>query len=92
MNSSRKSFSHVDIAIEWRGKNEKEEGVESKTGRVLVKIDPRYFRPTEVDFLQGDASKAMHVFGWKPEISFPELVRDMMDNDLVVMQQGRNSD
>jgi GDPmannose 4,6-dehydratase len=83
-----KSFSHVGIAIEWRGKGEKEEGVAG--GRVLVKVDPRYFRPTEVDFLQGDATKAKRVLGWAPEISFSELVRDMMNSDLLVMQQGRN--
>jgi GDPmannose 4,6-dehydratase len=86
-----KSFAHVGIAIEWRGKDEREEGVEAKTGRVLVKVDSRYYRPTEVDFLQGDASKAQRNLGWVPETSFPELVRDMMESDLLVMQQGRNS-
>jgi GDPmannose 4,6-dehydratase len=86
-----KSFGHVGIRIEWRGKDEQEQGVEAKTGRVLVKVDPRYFRPTEVDFLQGDASKARRVLGWAPETSFPQLVRDMMESDLLVMQQGRNS-
>jgi GDPmannose 4,6-dehydratase len=86
-----KSFAHVGIAIAWRGKDVKEEGVDAKSGRVLVKVDPRYFRPTEVDFLQGDASKAERVLGWKPQTSFAELVKDMMESDLQVMQQGRNS-
>ena len=86
-----KSFAHVGIAIEWRGKAEQEEGIDAQNGRALVKVDPRYYRPTEVDFLQGDASKAKRVLGWEPEISFNELVRDMMESDLLVMKQGRNS-
>jgi GDPmannose 4,6-dehydratase len=86
------SFAHVGIAIEWKGASENEQGIDAKTGRVLVKVDPRYYRPTEVDFLQGDASKAKRILGWQPETSFPELVRDMMESDLLVMKQGRNSD
>jgi GDPmannose 4,6-dehydratase len=85
------SFAHVGIAIEWKGKAENEQGVEKKTGRVLVKVDPRYYRPTEVEFLQGDAAKAKKNLGWVPETSFSELVRDMMESDLLVMKQGRNS-
>jgi GDPmannose 4,6-dehydratase len=86
-----KAFAHVGIALEWRGKDVTEEALDKKTGRALVKIDPRYFRPTEVEFLQGDASKAKRVMGWEPETSFDDLVRDMMDSDLLVMKQGRNS-
>lgn len=86
-----KSFAHVGIDIEWRGKAENEQGFDRKTGRTLVKVDPRYYRPTEVDFLQGDATKAKKILGWVPETSFPELVRDMMESDLLVMKQGRNS-
>jgi len=86
-----KAFDHVGIALEWRGKDVNEEAVERGTGRVLVKIDPRYFRPTEVEFLQGDASKAKRVLNWVPETSFDDLVRDMMDSDLLAMKQGHNS-
>lgn len=86
-----KSFAHIGISIEWKGKAEDEQGIDAKTGRALVKIDPRYYRPTEVEFLQGDASKAKRIMGWQPEISFEELVRDMMDSDLLVMKQSRNS-
>lgn len=85
-----RSFEHVGITIEWQGKDQAEQGVDTRTGRVLVKIDPRYFRPTEVDFLQGDASKAARELGWKPERDFSDLVRDMMESDLRVMQQGRS--
>jgi len=86
-----KSFAHVGITIEWKGKGESEQGIDTKTGKALVKVDPRYYRPTEVDFLQGDASKAKRVLGWEPETSFDGLVKDMMESDLQVMNQGRNS-
>ncbi len=85
-----RAFAHIGIAIEWRGKDIDEQGVDAKTGRILVSIDKRYFRPTEVDFLQGDASKAFKAFGWRPQIDFTTLVREMMDSDLVTMKQGRN--
>jgi len=86
-----KSFSHVGVEIAWKGQGENEQGVCAKTGRVLVEVDPRYYRPTEVEFLQGDATKAKQVLGWQPEISFDGLVRDMIESDLLVMKQGRNS-
>lgn len=86
-----KSFAHVGIGIEWKGAAEGEQGIDTKTGRTLVKVDPRYYRPTEVDFLQGDPSKAKRILGWEPEIGFDGLVRDMMESDLLIMKQGRNS-
>ena len=89
---TERSFAHVGITLEWQGKGEDERGVCTKTGRTLVKVDPRYYRPTEVDFLQGDSTKAGRVLGWKPETSFDELVRDMMESDLRVMSRGRNRD
>jgi GDPmannose 4,6-dehydratase len=67
--------------IEWRGKGVEETGVDAKTGRVLVRIDARYFRPAEVESLLGDASKARARLGWSPEISFDELVREMVESD-----------
>ena len=87
-----KSFSHVGIDIVWQGKAEDEQGLCRKSGKVLVKVDARYYRPTEVDFLQGDASKAKRVMGWEPEISFDELVKDMMESDLRIMSQGLDRD
>lgn len=86
-----KSFAHVGIQLHWTGEGIKESAADAKTGRVLVRVDPRYFRPTEVDFLQGDAAKARQELGWKPEISFEELIRDMMEGDLTVMKTGRNT-
>ncbi len=75
------AFKEVGIAIEWRGKDLEEQGLCAKTGRVLVEIDPRYFRPTEVDYLLGDATKARTKLGWKFTTSFPELVADMVAAD-----------
>jgi GDPmannose 4,6-dehydratase len=76
------AFREVDIAIRWEGKGIEETGIDEKNGRVLVKIDPRYFRPTEVELLIGDASKAYDAFGWKPKISFAQMVSEMVRHDL----------
>jgi GDPmannose 4,6-dehydratase len=76
------AFKYVDIQIEWSGYGVDEVGRDAKSGRKLVIIDPRYFRPTEVDFLLGDASKARHRLGWKHTVSFPDLVREMVEADL----------
>jgi GDPmannose 4,6-dehydratase len=84
------AFTEVGYRIEWRGKGIDETGVDSATGKVLVRIDPRYFRPTEVDLLLGDPSKAERVLGWKHTITFPQLVKDMVVSDLkVVAQQSK---
>ncbi|MGE0095214.1 MAG: GDP-mannose 4,6-dehydratase [Alphaproteobacteria bacterium] len=82
-----KSFAHVGRKIVWQGKGVKEKGTDAKTGETLVQIDPRYFRPTEVDHLQGDARKARKVLGWKPKMSFKDLVDDMMTSDLELMRR-----
>ena len=79
------AFSKVGRTIEWRGEGVDETGVDSASGEILVRIDTRYFRPTEVDILQGDASKARRVLGWKHTVSFPELVAEMVDSDLSVI-------
>jgi GDPmannose 4,6-dehydratase len=75
-------FAHVGRKIEWRGNGVDEQGLDAKTGDVLVAVDPRYFRPTEVDQLLGDPSKAEQILGWKRKTSFAELVQEMMNADL----------
>ena len=79
---TEKAFKEVGIGIEWKGEGIEEIGLDDKNGRVIVEIDPRYFRPTEVDYLQGDASKAKEKLGWEPEITFDELVSMMVKEDL----------
>lgn len=85
---TEEAFRRVGIDIEWQGSGETETGRNAATGDVLVEIDPRYYRPTEVDALLGDASKAERVLGWKPSTSFSQLVTEMMDSDLVQMRKG----
>lgn len=76
------AFRHVGIALKWDGEGKDERGICRKTGRVLVRIDPRYFRPTEVDRLIGDPTKAWKKLDWKHKIGFQELVDEMMKTDL----------
>ena len=75
------SFKHVGIEITWEGKKEREKGIDSITRKVLVEIDPRYYRPTEVDILIGDYSKAKEKLGWEPKVKFKELVKIMVESD-----------
>src|SRR5688572_19705860 len=77
----------LDMRISWKGKGEREEGHDEK-GRCIVAIDPRYFRPAEVESLLGDASKARRKLGWKPRTSFRELVAEMTQADLRSAQSG----
>jgi GDPmannose 4,6-dehydratase len=76
------AFSHVGRTIEWQGKDAGEVGVCSTTGKDLVRVDPRYFRPTEVDELLGDPRKAHQKLGWRHKTTFPELVAEMVRSDL----------
>ena len=78
---------HLGYDLEWRGSGVDEEGVDRKSGKVLVKIDPRYFRPTEVETLLGDCTKARTRLGWVPEVGFQELVREMVAADLEIAQR-----
>ncbi|MEW6532155.1 MAG: GDP-mannose 4,6-dehydratase [Thermodesulfobacteriota bacterium] len=77
-----RAFREVGIRIAWEGEGLEEKGMDAETGRVLVEVDPRYFRPTDVERLQGDASKAKRVLGWKPRVAFGQLVRQMVVGDL----------
>lgn len=79
------AFSRVGRTIGWRGHGVNEIGVDTASGETLVKIDSRYFRPTEVDHLQGDASKARRLLGWQHTVSFTELVAEMVDSDLEIV-------
>ena len=72
----------VGMDMRWEGEGVEEKGYDRLTGKCIVEVDPRYFRPTEVETLLGDASKAKAKLGWSPEISFAELVREMMREDL----------
>jgi len=77
-----KAFKVAGISIVWEGEGIHEKGIDKKTGKILISINPEYFRPTEVDLLVGDANKARDLLGWKPRTSFDELVKIMVKNDL----------
>lgn len=76
------AFSKVNIEIQWKGTGVDEKGYDKKTGRLLVDINSRYFRPTEVELLWGDATKAEEELGWKREVNFENLVNMMMEHDM----------
>jgi GDPmannose 4,6-dehydratase len=76
-----RAFAHVDLPLRWRGTGLAEQGI-GPDDRVLVEIDPRYFRPSEVDAMQGDASKARKELGWKPTVTFQQLIAMMVEADL----------
>jgi len=78
--------SELDIAITWRGEGERESGVD-RSGKCIVAVDPRYFRPTEVETLLGDPTKAKKKLGWEPHISFKELVSEMVREDFKAAQR-----
>ena len=81
------AFGHVGRRIEWRGFGIDEKGIDGKTGETLVEIDPRYFRPTEVELLLGDPTKARKKLGWKHRTSFTELVKEMVVSDLAEVRR-----
>ena len=90
-----KAFAHVGRNIEWRGSGVDEKGIDGKSGKVLVEIDAHYFRPTEVDLLIGDPRKAHAKLGWQHRTNFDDLVRDMVNADLIGIRveqkrHGRN--
>jgi GDPmannose 4,6-dehydratase len=82
-----RAFSHISRRIEWRGKGKAEQGVDAANGQVLVEIDARYYRPTEVEYLLGDPSKARQVLGWNHRITFDELVSEMVEEDLKAVRE-----
>ncbi len=80
------AFHHVGRPIEWKGQGVEEKGHDLRTGKVVVEIDPRYFRPTEVDLLLGDPRKAHQRLGWHHKVQFPDLVVEMIESDMAKVQ------
>jgi GDPmannose 4,6-dehydratase len=83
-----RAFAVVGVRIDWRGHGVDEVGFDSKTGKILVEVDPRYFRPAEVDILVGDCSKARNKLGWRHAVSFDDLIREMVEADLALIDAG----
>jgi GDPmannose 4,6-dehydratase len=80
------AFAEAGITLEWRGTGVEEVGIDRASGRTLVRVDPEYFRPTEVDLLIGNAAKAQRKLGWTHTVELPELVREMVASDIAVMR------
>lgn len=82
-----KAAGNMGITISWEGKGIEEKGRDQKTGKIIVAVDPNYFRPTEVETLLGDPSKAKKKLGWVPEISFEDMVAEMVEQDLAIAKK-----
>ena len=82
------AFAIVEIELTWEGVGLKELGIDGKTGRTLVRVDEKYFRPTEVDLLWGNSSRARKELNWKPKYDFETLVREMVEYDLKYNEYG----
>ena len=85
------AFAEIGRTIEWLGSDTDETGIDATSGDVLVRVDPRYFRPTEVELLLGDSTKAHDRLGWHHTTPFPDLVRDMVAADLALMQHEQDT-
>jgi len=85
------AFGQLGIDLQWEGEGADEVAVDRSSGKTIIRIDPLYFRPTEVELLVGDYSKAKKDFGWEPEISFEKMVSDMVNRDLLLAQQEQVS-
>ena len=83
------TFSELGYDIEWQGEGVNEKGIDKATGKVLIEVDPRYFRPAEVDLLLGDSSKARHELGWKPKYDLQALVKEMVASDLELAKKEK---
>jgi GDPmannose 4,6-dehydratase len=83
------AFLEVGITLKWEGKAENEKGIDVKTGKIIVEIDPKYYRPAEVDLLVGDASKAKAKMGWEPVYTVAELCKEMVQSDLELFKRDK---
>jgi len=84
-----KAFAVVNIKVKWQGEGVDEVGINIDNEQVIVRVDPRYFRPTEVEFLLGDPTKAKTQLGWKLETSFDQLVKEMVEKDIEFLEKGK---
>jgi GDPmannose 4,6-dehydratase len=83
------AFAEIDVNLEWTGQGVNEKGIDAQTGIIRVEVDPRYFRPTEVDTLLGDPSKAKRKLGWSPKTTLKEMVKEMVKEDLITAERDQ---
>jgi len=89
---AEKVFARLGMPLSWQGEGAHEKGIDAKSGKVVVEVDPRYFRPAEVDLLLGDPSKAKAELGWEPKTGFGSLVDMMVDADLVLAEREQRAE
>jgi GDPmannose 4,6-dehydratase len=82
------AFKATDVTLEWKGKDEQEQGIEAKTGKVLVQVNPKFYRPAEVKLLIGNPEKAKQQLGWEPKTTLEDLCRMMVTADLARNDRG----
>jgi len=89
---AEKVFDRLGMPLEWQGKGIHEKGIDANTGNIVVEVDPKYFRPAEVELLLGDPSKAKRKLGWEPRVGFDGLVEMMTDADLAFAEREKRAD
>jgi GDPmannose 4,6-dehydratase len=89
---AEKAFARLDIPLQWQGSGVHEKGIDARTGKIVIEIDPKYFRPTEVDLLLGDPTKAKQKLGWEPKVTFEGLIEMMVDADLKAAEREKRAD
>ena len=88
---AEKAFARLDMQLAWQGTGVHEKGICTKTGKIIIEIDPKYFRPTEVDLLLGDPAKAKQKLGWEPKVAFEVLINMMVDADLQLAEREKRA-
>jgi GDPmannose 4,6-dehydratase len=88
---AEKVFARLNMPLEWQGAGVNEKGIDTKTGRIVIEVDPKYFRPAEVELLLGDATKAQVQMGWTPKTDLDGLVAMMTDSDLVLAEREKRA-
>jgi GDPmannose 4,6-dehydratase len=88
---AERSFARLGMQLQWQGSGIHEKGIDAKTGKIIIEIDPKYFRPTEVDLLLGDPTKAKVKLGWEPKVTFEGLVNMMVDADLELAEREKRA-
>jgi len=89
---AEKVFARLGMPLEWKGKGVHEKGIDAGTGNIVIEVDPKYFRPAEVDLLLGDPAKAKRLLGWQPKVGFDSLVEMMSDVDLADAEREKRAD
>ena len=84
-------FRNINVEIHWKGCGLEEEGIDAETGETRVRVDPKFFRPAEVDALLGDPTKAKKLLGWEAKTSFKDLIKEMVEHDIQMMKENPNA-